>query len=325
MAIIPLPEIAKIPQIDHANLGGRGLISLNFFVEGEWHLWIPTNAGLIRMNGHPEEGFYFADRPESKKDGYLDILNFIAQFGNSKGVSRPTQGLMDDFLNLSGCLKKFDLLFEYSQIEKSPGTSRLIITELEYLFSLCRSIFDLLQEIIAAQWGNIKPVDISARKKQLPKKFSSIILSDNQIGTVDQIVARFCIPTELAAFYVRSGPFFQTLRKFRDKFIHGGNSPEFVFATAKGFAVKATTQPFASFNIWNEEHRLPNDLCSLRPAIAYLVDETLKACEDYSATIQAMVSFPPPICPGLTFFMRSHFNEQLLLNKKILHECLWWK
>lgn len=106
MPQIQLSELAKIPQIDHPNLGGRGLASLTFFVDGEWHLWVPTDAGLIRMKGWPAEGFYFAAQPESEKDGYLHFLDFIAQIGNSQGVSRPMQGLMEDFFNLSGCLKK---------------------------------------------------------------------------------------------------------------------------------------------------------------------------------------------------------------------------
>ena len=62
MPQIPLSELAKIPQIDYQNLRGRGLASLTFFVDGEWHLWVPTDAGLIRMKGWPAEGFYFAAR-----------------------------------------------------------------------------------------------------------------------------------------------------------------------------------------------------------------------------------------------------------------------
>ncbi|WP_295005144.1 hypothetical protein [uncultured Dechloromonas sp.] len=324
MLQIQLSELTKIPQIDHTNLGGRGLASLTFFVDGEWHLWVPTNAGLIRMKGWPAEGFYFAAQPESEKDGYLHFLDFIAQIGNSQGVSRPMQGLMEDFFNLSGCLKKFDLLFEYSQKDRS-GVSRLVITELEYLFMVCKSIFDLLQEVVAAQWQNIKLLDETKRKRQLPETFAAVALEANRLRTEDELVARFLIPKELAAFYVRCGAFFQILRTFRDKFVHGGNSPDLVFVTERGFAVQASTKPFSLFNIWNEEHRLPNDLCSLRPAIAYLVNETLKACEDYASTIQTVIKFPPPVCPGLTFFMRGYFNEQLLMNDKVLRECLWWE
>jgi hypothetical protein len=186
-------------------------------------------------------------------------------------------------------------------------------------------VFDLLQEVIAAQWRNIELLDSTSHKKNLPPKFAAVVLTDNRLRTEDELVARFSIPKELAAFYVRCGEFFQTLRTFRDRFIHGGNSPDLVFVTDNGFAVHASTQPFSQFNVWNTEHRLPNDLCSLRPAIAYLVHETLKACEDYASTIQAVIRFPPPVCPGLTLFMRGYFNEQLLANEKVLRECLWWK
>jgi hypothetical protein len=324
MAQVAISELRKVPHLDHENLRGRNLASLTFYVKGEWHFWIPTDAGLIRMKGWPAEGFYFAKEPESETDGYLHFLDFIAQLGNWPKVSRPLRGLMEDFFNLSASLKKFDILFEYSAKDRS-GVARLVVTELEYLFSLCRSIFDLLQEVIAAQWEIVRLLDPTLKKRQLPLTFSAIILDSERIRTPEELVKRFLIPSQLADFYARTGPYFQILRTFRDKFVHGGNSPDLVFVTERGFAMRASTQPFQSFNIWNNEHRLPNDLCSLRPALAYLVNETLRACEDYASTIQTVVQYPPQICPGFHFFMRGYFNDQLLMNDTVLKQCLWWK
>jgi hypothetical protein len=324
MSMIQLSELAKVPQVDHANLGGRGLASLSFFVDGEWSLWVPTKDGLIRLKGWPAEGFYFAAEPQADTDGYLHFLDFIAQLGNSPGVMRPMRGLMEDFFNLSASLKKFDILFEHSQKDRS-GASRLVVTELEYLFALCKSIFDLLQEVVVAQWKNVELLDGTKRKRQLPNTFASVVLENNRIRTEDELVTKYAIPGELASFYMRNGAFFQTLRTFRDRFIHGGNSPELVFVTESGFAVYGSTKPFSQFNVWNAEHRLDNELCSLRPAIAFLVNETLRCCEDYASTIQTIIRFPPPVCPGLMLFMRGYFNEQLLNNEKVLRECSWWK
>lgn len=71
---------------------------------------------------------------------------------------KPFQGLMQDFFNMGASVKKFNLLVENS-MALGTSASRLAITELEYLFSLCRSVFDLLQEVIAAQWQSVRLFD----------------------------------------------------------------------------------------------------------------------------------------------------------------------
>ncbi|WP_186233621.1 hypothetical protein [Burkholderia gladioli] len=321
---IPLSELAKIPYLDVPNLAERAIASLNFFADGDWHLWLKTEAGLLRIKAWPGEGFYFAAEPQSGRDGYLRFLDFIAQRGNLRGVARPLEGIMDDVFNLGACLKKFDILLDYAEGGRS-GASRLVLTELEYLFSLCRSVFDLLQEVIAAQWDSVQLLDAETKKRKLPQSFGDMVLTANQLRPVEEIASKFRIPQSLAEFYGRAGAFFLILRTFRDKYVHGGNSPDLVFVTARGFAVRGAAAPFNSFNVWSQEHRLPNDLCSLRPALAYLVTETLRACEDYATTIQQIIGFPPPICPGLRFFMRSDFVEPLLANERILRECSWWR
>lgn len=321
---IALSELSKIPYLDVPNLDGRAIASLSFYADGDWHLWLKTEAGLLRVKAWPGEGFYFAAEPQSDRDGYLHFLDFIVQHGNSRGVARPLEGIMDDFFNLGACLKKFDILVDYAEGEQR-GTSRLVLTELEYLFSLCRSVFDLLQEVIAAQWNSVQLLDAATKKRELPKSFGDMVLTANQLRPIKEIASKFRIPQSLAEFYGRAGSFFLMLRTFRDKYVHGGNSPDLVFVTERGFAVRGAAAPFNSFNVWSQEHRLPNDLCSLRPALAYLVTETLRACEDYAMTIQQIIRFPPPICPGFRFFMRSEFVEPLLANERILRECSWWR
>jgi len=325
MATVPITEIAKIPYIDHQHLYGREISSLTFFVNGEWQLWISAGERIIPLKAAGlSEGFYFAKEPESQADVYLNFLNFIAQHACWPSARKPLDGLMQDFFNLAACLKKFEILFDYSGTLKTD-TSRLVITEIEYIFGLCRSIFDLLQEMIAAQWQAVKLLDASAKKRQLRKKFSDMIIINDRIRTQAELMKLFYIPQQLADFYVRNGPFFQILKNFRDRFFHGGQTIKILYITERGFAVPASTAPFCDFGVWNQDHRLPNDLCSLRPAIAHIINETLKACEDYALTVQSIIEYPSPIVPDFRFFMRSSFTKYLIDNKKVLEECLWWK
>lgn len=324
MLAIPTSELSKIPYLDLADLQGRTIPTLSFFVDGNWQLWVPTANGLVQMSGKPVEGYYFGGEAEEPIDVYLEFLDFIAQRCSWPSVIKPFQGLIQDFFNICASVKKFDLLFEQSATLKT-ATSRLVVTELEYLFSLCRSIFDLLQEIIAVQWQAIHLLDGTIRKKQLPKTFSNVVLNSESLRSEAELIQRFHLPQPLAAFYVRSGPFFQILRTFRDRFVHGGTTPELVFVTEKGFAVPRDREPFSSFNVWNVGHMLPNQLCSLRPPIGYIIVETLRACEDYAATIQSIIAYPLPIAPGMRFFLKGYFNESLASSTTALEKCQWWK
>lgn len=323
MFAVAISELSKIPFIDVANLHGRTVPTLSFFANAEWHLWIPTEQGLTRMKGFPAEGCYFGECTAKPADAYLEFLNFIAQRCSWPPVIRPFISLEQDFFNLCATVKKFDILFEHSRDLKTTA-SRLVATELEYLFSLCRSVFDLLQEVISAQWQTVRLRDETIKKKQLPRAFSDVVLHSGMLRSEADLVKRFQIPQPLAAFYTRSGPFFETLRTFRDRFVHGGTTPEHVFVTERGFAVQRNTEPFCSFNVWNQEHMLPNELCSLRPVIGHIIVETLRACEDYATTIQSIIEYPPPIAPNMQYFVRGYFNESLSECTAALEKCLWW-
>ncbi|HET6913078.1 MAG TPA: hypothetical protein VFH71_07010 [Rhodanobacteraceae bacterium] len=324
MISIPAAEVAKIPHIDAAELRGRTIPTLSFFVDGKWQIWLPTAVGLIQTSGKVAEGFYFAKEPELPTDIHLRFLEFIAQRGCWPVVSKLLSGLQDDFFNLGACVKKFNILHEL-KLEQKTSISRLVATELEYLFGLCRSIFDLLQEMVARQWDVVQLADPTISKKQLPKTFSSIVLKDGALRTAKEIEQKFNLPLSLSEFYTRAGPFFQTVRTFRDRFFHGGSRSELIFVTEKGFAVQSNAKPFSEFGIWNQEHMLPNDLCSLRPAIAHIILETLQVCEDYAETIQSCINYPPPIAPGFHYFMRGYFNECLLEIERVRDECGWWE
>ena len=151
-----------------------------------------------------------------------------------------------------------------------------------------------------------------------------MIINNNSLMEVEAIQKQFRIPKALAEFYSRQAPFFQMLRNYRDNIAHRGHEFKFIYVTEKGFAVDKDQQPFASFNVWNEEHMLPNGLSSLRPAIAYVIIKTLTACEDFSNTIQQIILFPPDIAPGFKLFLRGYYNKELLYMNEILENCMWW-
>ena len=323
MPSITRNDLNIIPYLDLEKLGNRKVFSLTFYDEGEWHLWYPTPDGLAKMYAIPVESTYFAKCPERENDIFLHFIDFIVQRASWKEIVKPFHGLQEDIYNLSASLKKFKILYEYSQ-NIGDGVSRLVITEIEYLFSVCRSIYDLLQEIISSLWDKFDFFDPKLKKKPLPKTFRKVVFHKNRLCSEEQIIQRFGMPDSLAKFYIRNQDFFTILRKFRDNILHRGSTFKLIFVTERGFAVKSNLEPFCGFNIWNDEHRLKNDLCSLRPALAYLIHNTLSACEDFSQTIESIIEFPPPLVPEMKYYMRGYFNDELVQNEIVLKDCLWW-
>lgn len=286
-------------------------------------MWIPTDKGIQKIKGWPAEAFYFGDKPESEYDIYFHFLNFLAQKACFQSITKPLQGLNDDFFNLSASVAKIDFLYEKRE-EIKQGISRMVATEIEYIFSVCRSVFDLLQEIISKLWDTIRLVDSEAKKQAIPETFSKITkLLSNDINA-NLLVEKYGLPHQLAEFYTKYFSFFSSLREFRDNVSHRGSSIEMIFSTEKGFAVRDDQKPFSQYGVWTEEHKLNNGLSSLRPAIGYVIHETLAVCEAFSITIESIIQFPPPIAPELKLFMRGYFNKNLIDTVKSVEDCRRW-
>lgn len=316
-------ELAKIPYIDAEAIGGRSLTTLTFYEAKQWHMWIATPDGLHPLLGHPVEGDYFGKEPESETDACVTFLDFMAQRACWADALHPIEGLSCDIHNLGASLAKIDLFYKVSR-ERKTEISRFVSTEIEYIFSVCRSIFDLLQKTISRLWSRIIPTDKSLLKKNLPDSFRGMVLKDRSLMTPGEISQRWNIPKEFAEYYARQGPFFELLRGYRDQISHHGKDLRFLFVTERGFALSADTDPFACFKVWNDEHMLPNRLASLRPILAHIITETIKACEEFTSVMQRFIIFPPPIAPEFTLFLRGHHTKELLQMSSIIDNCLWW-
>ena len=324
MTSIPRHELEKIPYLDAQNVNGRVLSSVCFYDKDEWHMWIPVEKTLLKIEGKPADGFYFSKDPVAQSDVYLEFLDFMAQRACWPEVVPLWFGIRDDIFNMTASLRKFQVLHEASSTYKLEST-RFCVTELEYLFSLCRSVFDLLQELVSKQWNTVKLLAQDQKKKSIPASFSKIVLHDNKLRSVQEISEKYLLPMELAQYYGRHSEFFQILRTFRDRFIHGGSSIDSIYLTERGFAVPKDTEPFCQFEVWNQDHRTANGLCSLRPAIAHIVVKTLEACDDYAHTIQKIIQYPPPLVPGFRFYMTGPTTSELHHLLLVIQECQWWE
>jgi hypothetical protein len=188
-AIGPLSDI---PYLAKADLRGRFLACTLFHDGGGWQMWMPTDQPdrFVKIHAWPAECFYFAAGPEGEIDLCSEFLNFLAQSANVPAVRQPFSAIQDDIFNLSASLAKLPILHS----TRSPGSARLAATEVEYVLFTCRSIFDLLQEVVKSLWETILLFDPTVKKKELKKSFADMALHANTPRAAEEIADRYKIP-----------------------------------------------------------------------------------------------------------------------------------
>lgn len=307
-------DLSVIPYIDSSQIPGRFLTSLAFYDDKKWKMWILTHESkpIEIQIVSPAEAGYFSKSPEKQSDIYIHFLSFIAQCSNFSGMLKPFQGLVDDIYNISASLAKIKHISKTKDII-GKGAHRMIITEIEYLFSLCRSMFDLFQEILRSIWNSIHLLDESIKKKPLKETFSKMVSGGDRVEIKKKLTEKYGLPPYLAECYAANSSFFNILKSFRDNIIHRGSSVQILFDGGEdnGFLIHKTLKPFSDIGIWKESEELPNELVPLFPALGIVVYKTIASCNHFITVMEQIIQFPPPIVPEMYYFLRGYFDDVL--------------
>lgn len=313
MAMGSKVTLNEIPFFDLSQAGGKFCWTSMFYVDGDWRVWIPLGDGqLLEIKAWAAESCYFGDRPERESDVYFHFLDFIAQKASYHDIAKPVRGLHDDVNNLSASLAKISHIHETKSALKS-GDSRMVVTEVEYLFSVCRSMIDLFQEIAFKLWEKLTIiVDYLPEKKPLRKSFREMIHHNGRLTSKEELQARFGLPDSWAEFYLTHAEFFLQVRKFRDNIVHHGSQVSTIFSGEDGYYVDSNFKPFEHMKIWRESDRGTSNLFPLMPGLGIVVLKTLLICEDFSQMMERTFQFPTPIAPGLRLYTRGYFDENFV-------------
>ena len=302
-----------IPFLNLSQAGGKFCRTLTFFVGGEWRLWIPLGDGrVVESHGWPAEGYYFGEAAERESDIYLHFVDFIAQKASYTEIGKPFIGLTDDFCNLAASLAKISHIHKTRDLLAS-GDTRMVVTEVEYFFSICRSLIDLFQEIACKLWDKLTlyssclPV-----KKALRKSFREMVLYEGRLVEKEELQARFGLPGPWADFYLRHAEFFLQIRKFRDNIVHSGSQVQTIFSNENGYLVNLNFKPFEDMKVWREADKGNNDLVPLMPALGMVAFKTLLVCEDFSTMMEGSFEFSEPLAPGMRLYSRGYFDEHFV-------------
>jgi hypothetical protein len=307
-----LEFVDRIPFLTDENLGGRFVASPAFHDEGIWSVygWDPDRGKYFAMRGEPAEAYYFARAPEQPNDLEWLFLTFIAQRANTKSLERLFAGVQDDLYNLSASLGKLRLI--HDSAGRGDGAARMVATEIEYILLVCRSLFDLVQEMLGKIWDTVTLIEPGRKKMALKKTFSDMVLSNNQPRDADAIARRFELPQVLADCYARHAPIFARIRQFRDRLVHGGSTVQTIYVAEDALLIEKRLGDFMDLDIWRPEEERPNGLVPLTPALGLLVHGTLAACNDFAQTLFGIIQFPDPTVPHMNLYMRGYFNDVLV-------------
>lgn len=292
--------------------------------EGKWHVWIERGDDFQEVKIiKPVESDYFGQKVDSENDVYFEFMNFMYQRATREDVYPALEAITSDMHNLAACFHKIEL-FHTLKYEKGIDVNRFIVTEIEYVFSVCRSLFDLFQLVAKKYWGGIKLFDPKIKKRDLKDSFAEMVLKGKEVRTAEELQYRFGLPVVLANFYVQEANFFKKIRDYRDNIYHRGLTPHIIFHTPKGFAVQASYEPFACFNVWKKETFLPNNLAPIKPIIAFAVGKTFDAMNQYVNTLSRIIKFPEEIAPGYFLFMRGHHIHKLAELEDYIENNPWY-
>jgi hypothetical protein len=302
VAEFPLAALQKIPFLKSPLDPKHAIVTLQFFVDKQWHCWLPHGDKLVKMSMWPVEANYFGDRPERDTDQCFELLHMIAQRTLGAEMYRSFHAMWNDFQGLSASLAKMRL-YHANRDNDEYGIRRFVQSEIEYLTILCRSVFDLLQELVRLHVARIHVPD-GPQPQELPTSFRDVVHKNKQDLSVDEIVARYDLLRPIAEWYVRHRAFFMQLRSIRDRIVHRGSTVEMVFSTNRGFAVSRDNDPFNGLYAWPSDCELPNGLVPIRPVLATMIKNTLSACDDFAATLSSSIAMPENLAPNLNLYSR---------------------
>lgn len=302
-------DLHDIPFVDKEQLGGRYIAAMLFF-DGDWHAFVPIEGDrkVIRTKAWPAEATYYGTHPESPTDLTTDFLQFFGQRANFTVVKQHYSAILEHIQSIATSLYKLEALHAI----KHPGSSRLATTEIEYLLTVCRSIFDHLQEALAKLWETVQLNGAITKKQGLPKSFAKMVEAGNRRQTAADLSARYALPVDIASGYVRHAEMFLRIREFRNRFIHGGRPTDTIFKGETEYQVRRHFGPFRDLDIWDEAEVEPNEIVPLKPILAQIVHGTFYACEDFARTWSNYIQHPPATAPNMQLFVRGYFNVHLI-------------
>ncbi len=323
--IKPIDEaLDEMKHLCRENLRGELPLFPVYDADG-WHCWMPTPDGRIahlRPQNMPE-GKYLAKAKAAPDDLYFPFLDFFVQRLFSNGALRGwLDAIVDDLWCLSTSMAKLEFFYRSSLADKQIDFTWMVGTEIEYIVSVLRNVYDLLQEVIVIVWKSIQLQGCDRKNQELKNSFAYMTMrgDGDKLMSAADIASLRKVPDWLAAYYAACAPFFADLRKYRNNFVHWGANAGLLYVNDRGFAVNKNSEPFARWAVWDADS-ISGNLASLRPVFQYMMLSTFDAFDAFASLMEQRIACPSPVAPGYRMFIRGYHNGALT---RALSGAKWW-
>lgn len=275
----------------------------------DWLIFHIHDGEVVPIKGETVVGSYFGTERADEDDLEIPFLNFYYQHASWPDVMGILPQIVADIRLLSVSLMKIASFQYYSQ-RSSLGYEPFVRSELEYIFGVCRSLYDHVQFIIAKTWEHIEPT--GGDWNELSTSFSSVALHGEEPIDTDQLVEKYNIPIPLAVFYEEEAEIFMKIREYRDNIFHEGETPRRIIKSERGFRVRTQDRPYNQFtDSWNDERVDENGVAPLWPFVAYIIGHTISMINRARGAWAKQIQWPPEIAPGYRHFIRGRHIHQL--------------
>lgn len=326
--------LEKIPFIDAKNLNGRSINLMPFWDGVDFHMWFPFRNSeneddlLLSKNNVVSVQYYFGKEKKHPSDLYIPFVDLMFQRASYPDIFKDITAICNDISNFGVSLAKIQHTFNTSEQINRNLISEFVTTEIEYILTNARSVFDHLYSIIKWFWDHfVYSNGEKIKTSEFPKKLSSFLLNDGAPTTSEELVRKYRISEPLADAFASHSLLFSKLRKYRDSIIHKGNSVEFIFTTERGFCVRYDQMPFADFyRTIDRSSFMENEfLVSLKPWLAYVVHGAIEACNNFVSAFFLAYPPPPPLAPDFNIYFCDNSQGCFLDVLNVKDDGLpWW-
>lgn len=159
----------------------------NAIKEEDWFMLVPNSSGGFDwVYAESISSTYFgAECADDDRDIVIDFLDIYYQFLSWPDVMGIIPDIIEDIRNMSACISKI-AIYQAMSKESTSHLRRFVITEIEYLFSVCRSLYDLLQFVIKNTWNKLQ-IEGEPTKTTLPSAFSDMVLHGGKPRTANDL------------------------------------------------------------------------------------------------------------------------------------------
>lgn len=277
---------------------------------------------IIIPGGRPVEANYLAKNPLDSKHINYPFIDLLIKKAYLPGIERQVNAVVNDIHNLSASIRKIEIYFLIYRYDKDvTATNRFVLTELEYIFSTCRSLFDIFQKVARKLWDNLT---LDTKKGGFPESFADVVYKKgDELNSREELLNKYGMPELWADFYYKYSDIFSKIRNFRNIVLHKGFTPSHVYCTDKGFAVPFNDEYYSTFDAWKECTLLPNELAPLKPIVAKIILATLTAMIEFSQVFAKTIAMPDDVAPKYNIYIAGPHVEKLLELESYMNKKCW--